>query len=73
MVLVAAIGGLLEPSKARLDSVSMATDPIVAIVTIEHRCGATGLGISPTLFVRVPASAKAVRFVERERTFTQCE
>jgi hypothetical protein len=72
-MVLAAAGPVMEPGRIRLDSVGPEGGRIVAIVTIERRCAASGFGQAPTVFVRIPTSPKPVRFVERVRNYPECE
>lgn len=73
MVLAATAGPVMQPGRILLDSVGTERGHLVAVVTIERRCSPAAFGEAPTIFVRVPATSKPVRFVERVREYTQCE
>jgi hypothetical protein len=72
MVLAASAYVLEPPDHLLLDSIGIADDSVVAVVTLENGCAVVPAVGHMTLLVRVPRVASPVRFLERMRQGPDC-
>lgn len=72
MVLVAAAGRMDTGAQIRIDSVGVRGEELVATVVTTRDCRSFASDVYPLVMVRVTATDRRVRWIERQETTARC-
>jgi hypothetical protein len=72
MVLVAAAGRMDTGAQIRIDSVGVRGEELVATVVTTRDCRSFASDVYPLVMVRVAATDRRVRWIERQETTARC-